>query len=112
MARPRFGSARWPAAHAPTANQLTRQDDSRPDRPLIQGVRSASVPASIGGFTGGGPAASHSTPRHWMRSLGTAAPVRWGFDLRSRPAWLRTPIPSASLRPDTPLGQEESARFR
>jgi hypothetical protein len=60
-ARPRFGSARWPAAHAPTANQLTRQDDSRPDRPLIQGVRSASVPASIAGFTGDRPA---SFPLH------------------------------------------------
>jgi len=54
IAHLRFDSARWPA-HAATANQLTRQDDSRPDRPLIQGVRSASVPASIGDFTRGRP---------------------------------------------------------
>lgn len=62
MAHPRLGSAHWPepltapgAARAcPTclpspANQLTFQDDTRPSRPLNQGVRFASVPASIGG---------------------------------------------------------------
>jgi hypothetical protein len=92
MARPRFGSARWPAAHAPTANQLTRQDDSRPDRPLIQGVRSASVPASIGGFTGDRPAS--------FPLLTPALDALIAQDCR--PAWLRTPIPPASPRPNTP----------
>jgi len=62
MAHPRLDCAHWPepltapgAARAcPTclpspANQLTFQDDTRPVRPLNQGVRFASVPASIGG---------------------------------------------------------------
>ena len=65
IARPRFSSARWPAAHAPTANQLTRQDDSRPDRSLIQGVRSASVPASIGGS----PETTGCTTDRWRRTI-------------------------------------------
>lgn len=55
-AHPRLGSARWPAAQTPTANQLTREDDPRLGRPLIQAVRRASVPVSIGDFTPGRPA--------------------------------------------------------
>ena len=57
MAHTRLGSARWPAAHPPTANQLTCQDDPRPDRPLKQGPRFALCHASIGGCTQGRPAA-------------------------------------------------------
>ena len=56
LAHLRFCSARWPAAQTPTANQLPPHDDSRLGRPLIQDVRMAAVPVSIGDFTPSRPA--------------------------------------------------------
>ena len=67
MARPRFRSARWPAAHAPTANQLTRQDDSRPTAHSFRASAPLpSLPQSAVSPETDRPA-SHSSPRHWMR---------------------------------------------
>lgn len=56
MAHLRFRSARWPEPLTAPANQLTFRDLPRLGLPLIQAVRFASVPASIGGLTGGRPA--------------------------------------------------------